>query len=1116
MRKEHMNSILKLLSALLFVSTATCFGQLLIPEMPLSQASSPLGSSTPTFQSTFPVQQPVFGTAPQPTFSSAAQPSFGAIQPQALPVAQQPMATPVQQFGQPAKLPTPATFPQPATPISQPQQFSSFQPPQFLSQPIQNKQPAPINLMPQPQTRPLLPVAQTQPLPLQAQKPVQSFSPPQQPQPIQQRFGQPSTLQPQQRITPAAPVFQPVPLAPAQQPLMAPNQFRAPQAQFPTQNLPTLPGTPQPTATVADKKPAEQSESEDKNKKDIYLNFENSDLASFVNYMAERKNMNLITDATLDAAKISLTIREPLSLEGAWNIFLTILDTAGFAIVQAGDVWKVQPKDKKFTQPLPSYVNVPADNIPDNDITIRYVFFLTNIQVADIQPVLESMLSQPNVLVPLPQLNAFVITDKSLNIKSAVKLIQELDQQGLPEEVTVLHLKRANAVDVKALLDALIVSKEVNPIARLLGKVTEGTTSYFSPSTHVVPEERTNSLILLGKKESNDKIIDFITNQIDTELIATKSPLHIYELQYADATAVMDILKTVTAPPESATGQQASKYGSIRGGVKYFKAMNFKVDKDGNRLIVSSTDEQDWALLEKTIADLDKPQPQVAIETLIVLVSVADTKELGGAMRIKKHGQIGINTDFQASTLGVPQLETDKDSSVVSLLGNMFNQVALDQGAAVLSFGKDTNIWSAFKVLKQLTNASILSQPSITVANKTLATIEIGKEIRVTQAIAQASGGTPLTSMEPAKATTILNITPQINPEGLVRLDIDLRVDDFTDGTGTARTLKNVKTNVTVADGQVLVLGGFVQTKTTEETKKVPLLGDLPLLGWFFKDQKRTVNKEYTFVFMAPTIIKPRQAPGTGLYTKMKFHQATDEIENAIETKRVKDPIHNWFFNPDKENYSHKVIDFANARYQPTTVDIKTDPYYRSNIDQHSDRSTRTAELSLPTQTKLLEQKLDAVPMYQTDSTMQALAQEPASPPNMPAPEQQPQLQRDAPMTTPQQQPAPITPTAAPMAQTSEQQTFTELDREIEQRRNELRARLEEQQARPPQMSAPTLQEKRKTLRDFLSHTPSMHQEEPAGNEEFEKRNRLKDFLAKNPAIALNDAGSHLNKREQL
>lgn len=712
-----------------------------------------------------------------------------------------------------------------------------------------------------------------------------------------------------------------------------PEQIVEPNNILPTQESSNTNILPTNVSSMVTGKPTSDDKQNNSNssEKDIYLNFDNADLLNFVNYIAEIRQMNLVVDKTIESVKISLTIREPLTAEGAWNVFLTVLEMGGFSIVKVGHLFKVIPKDQKQTQPLPAYINVAPDTLPDSDINIRYVLFLTNMNVADLEELLKSMLSDKGFEVPVKDVNGFVITDKSLNIKAAAKVLLELDQMGTAEAVTVIKLKSANAVDVKTLLESLIKQPDVSPLARLLGKTAEGSTSYFPPGTKVISEERTNSLILLGSSKVIKKIEDFVVNHLDVELKQAKSPLHVYELQYTDATQIASILQEATTTPESVAGQAASKYGAIRGGVKYFKSMIFKVDKDGNRLVVSSTDNVDWKLLKKTIRDLDKPQPQVAVESMIVTVDVVDTKDLGGAIRNKKHGMLGINIDAQgAGPNNSPQLEykpPEGRTNPVSLLGDMINQITPAKGLSTLTFGKTGNIWAYIQALKSITNTSVLSQPFMTIANKTTANVVFGSQYRVVQET-QGEGG--LSGYEAIDANTNLTITPQINLDGLVRLDIDLQIDEFIDPNAGSKTKRNLKTNVAVANGQVLVLGGFVKTQVVENKYKTPILGDIPILGWLFKDQKRTITKQYIFIFLCPTIVKPRQTPGMNLYTKMKLHDATDRIEDGIVTKRTPDPIHNWFFNPEKENYSHKVIDFANARYQPTTVDIKNDPYYRA------------------------------------------------------------------------------------------------------------------------------------------------------------------------------------------
>ena len=156
----------------------------------------------------------------------------------------------------------------------------------------------------------------------------------------------------------------------------------------------------------AAKKNGNDSEAADKKERnDIFLNFENSSLANVVNYMAELRNINLLPDKALADVKVSLTIREPLTVDGAWNIFLTLLEVSGFSIVEVGGLHKVMPKDKKLTEALPIYINVPYTTLPDSDLTVRYVLFLQNLQIDSVKDLLASLLSDNKRVYPYAQAN---------------------------------------------------------------------------------------------------------------------------------------------------------------------------------------------------------------------------------------------------------------------------------------------------------------------------------------------------------------------------------------------------------------------------------------------------------------------------------------------------------------------------------------------------------------------------------------------------------------------------------------------------------------------------------------------------------------------------------------
>jgi general secretion pathway protein D len=676
-----------------------------------------------------------------------------------------------------------------------------------------------------------------------------------------------------------------------------------------------------------------------KEEADLYLNFENAELSSFINYLREKKKINLIPDPQVAGHKISLTIQKPVTLSHAWKLLHTISEMAGYTIVKVGDIYKIVPKNAKLIEPLPTYINVAPETLPDSDTTIRYLTFLKNVNVNDIKGLLDSMLGSPHQVIPFPQTNSMVITDLSYNIKSAMKIIKSLDETGLQESVIVMRLQEANAKEVADLFKSLAnQDQSMHPLARFLSRPTD-TISNFT-QTKIIAEERTNSLILIGPKSSTEKIESFIKEHVDTKLKGIETPLHIYELQNTDARQIAEVLKEVTALPQSPAGDQASKYGAVRSNVKYFKPMTIKAEDEGNRLIVSTTDLNDWELLKKTIKSLDVAQPQVAIEALVVTVDAADSKEFGAQIRNKKSGELGKHIDFQSPPLNTTIFKQDVNNNNVSLLGNMITGLTGGLGKTVLTFGRESNIWGIFDMLRRITNTSVLAQPFLTTSNKYKALITIGETRRQqsTQTV-NTDGATAATGFKDKEANLELHITPQINIDGIINLKITVKIDSFGDSAEVVST-RQLDTFASVANGQVFALGGLVKTKVTEIVSKTPILGDIPLLGWFFKNKTKAITKQNILVFCSPTIIKPRTKPGYNLYTKMKLDLAKQVVDESVVTSKTPDPVQNWFFNPESKRYSTKVEDYATARFQPSTVDIKNDPYYRSSLEFRDKDST--------------------------------------------------------------------------------------------------------------------------------------------------------------------------------
>jgi len=351
----------------------------------------------------------------------------------------------------------------------------------------------------------------------------------------------------------------------------------------------------------------------------IYLNFTDASLENVVQYLAEKKNINFIPNNALKAQKVTLTTHEPLTLKNAWDILLTILEINNFTINEVDGIYRItQSGNKILKEPLPSYMGINADSLPNNDMTIRYVYLFKNINVETIMPVLNSMLADGSI-VSNPNINACIITEKCLNIKSALKIINALDSGGLRESIQIIQLKEADATTVHKMFQDIFGGEET-PKNIPIFIPQKQTSSYFSPNTKIIPDQRNNTLIMLGTKDNLDKIKNFIAKYIDKPFEDIKSRLHIKELKHTDAQKIKAILDEVIKPTEK----------DEVGSRKYFEDMQIAAEEieeeanekkgtkigsmgAGNRLVIACNTE-DWKRIEPFIDSIDKPQPQISLE----------------------------------------------------------------------------------------------------------------------------------------------------------------------------------------------------------------------------------------------------------------------------------------------------------------------------------------------------------------------------------------------------------------------------------------------------------------------------------------------------------------------
>lgn len=687
-----------------------------------------------------------------------------------------------------------------------------------------------------------------------------------------------------------------------------------------------------PLTTPEEEKAFQEAKKIEESEQKLYLNFENATLATVTEYIQELFNVIFLPDdivkpliqngGTLEGHKLSFKSNRGLSHEEVWSIFVRFLDMAGLVIYPTSlpDTYRITSATGANQKPLPVYFDDALLDIPDNPGKVRYVYYVKNNSLATIQSVVTSLASTTALIETFSELNAIIITDKGNNIRSLMQIIKELDST-MPEAMSVIKLKSTDAQTVTKLYSDIINSE--NPQNKFGAGQKKQPSVYFPLNVRIIPEPRTNCLILLGTQKGIDKIESFITQYIDTELETPFSPLHTYQLQYTKAP---DIAAYLSAVLSFGQGSTVSQYGGVRDGNAYFQSVTITPEPTTNTLIIRSSKE-DYQKIENIIKVLDVEQPQVAIEVLIFDVTTTDAKGLGVQLRNRAEGSLGKYANAQSS--GVGGIVTNANDN--GLLGNLISLAtgtANPAGTTLLTIKNAAgDIWALFRALQTYADTRIIANPFLIATNKYQATSSFGSTRRVQTA--QVGGNT--SSFGDVAATLNLAITPHINNEGLINMTIDIKITDFADeDTTSANTFtKQVTTAAQVCDGQVIVLGGITKNTASETITKVPLLGDIPLIGNLFRTKSKTNTRTNLLIFISPRILKPSLDYNIDYYSQEK----NKEIKNSLiqlEKRSVEhDPINRMFFNDGANSnniYTSAIESFMNTNSnKPVIIESTTE-----------------------------------------------------------------------------------------------------------------------------------------------------------------------------------------------
>jgi len=660
----------------------------------------------------------------------------------------------------------------------------------------------------------------------------------------------PSPPQPPTPPTSAAPSAQ---AAPAPTKALAPVPKPASPTEATSQAVPAAPAAPE-AAPAAEPQAAGPEM--------VYLNVQDQDIKDVIRQISKATSKNFIIDDKV-RGKVTILSEKMMSKEEAYQAFLSALEVAGFTVVTgpAGIIKIVPLKDA-----LGSAIPIHVDSTPFTDSFVTRLISLSNISAVDMSNAIKGLISKEGNLFAYPATNTLIITDSGTNIDRLMKIIKELDQEGPQQVVEIIPINFADAKQIAQTILSLfeIEKAKAGKVAPKRGEVAIEEVEEVSK---IIADERTNSVIVLASKRSIDKIKDLIS-KLDVEMAGGETgTVHVHYLKYANAEALAATLSAVTAggsvpvssakPGEKGQAQaQQPAVARLEGGI------SIGADKTTNALIITATPKDYQILVDELISKLDIPRRQVYLESIIMELTLR--KE--GSYGVTAYGGGGNGTILGfGQTFGAVGQLFDPTSlfSAGGLLGGVLGRDQISIDVPVTGGGTQTVTIPAFSAFLNLvqtySDANVVSTPNILTLDNEEASIDVKRKEYAASTTTTATGVIS-TTPTPLEAGLTLKITPQISEGNAVRLKIEHELSNFEaapkGAIASPTRSRKVSTTVMSMDGQTVVLGGLMEDVVSHSKRKVPILGDIPIIGLLFSQTDSNKFKSNMLIFITPHVIK--------------------------------------------------------------------------------------------------------------------------------------------------------------------------------------------------------------------------------------------------------------------
>ncbi len=632
------------------------------------------------------------------------------------------------------------------------------------------------------------------------------------------------------------------------------------------------------------------------------FDFPNVEITDVIKAISELTGKNFIIDPGV-RGKITILAPSKITVAEAYKAFLSALAINGFTVVPSGSFLKIKSARNAQRDSIETYSGA---YYPNSDQMITRIIHLKHIQADQVNRDLRILSSKDGEMSVYTATNSLILSDYGSNIDRVMKIINQLDVPGFEDQIEVIQIKYAKAKDLADLVDK-IVNKGAKGAGTVPGSFSAGVPR-FSRTTSTsaqqgtsffmaIPEDRTNSIIAMGNKTGIIRLKKLIA-QLDFRIRAGDAGgVYVYYVKNGVAKTIAQTLQGVTkdAAPRPVGGSLLNPMGGnpvANQAAEIFGGdVKITADESTNALVITAS-KQDYEMVLNILSKLDIARDQVFVESIIMEMSNTDANNWG--VGYYKYSDSGYGkAGFVSSGFDL--------ASILSPLGGTGATLGFGDGKSVTvtdpvskSQISIPNLIGFINFIKSNTKANILSTPQILALDNQTAEIEVGDSVPISVTQTTNAAGQITSSANFQEATIKLTIKPFISPASeTIRMEIDQKISQPTQVTlpkalqdnSQPLAKRNIKTTLVIKNEDTAVLGGLMKDKESEKVSKVPLLGDLPIIGWLFKGREVSKEKVNLLVFLTPKIIRN---PGD---QKAIVNRKLDDRLKYIKSLGGKDPF---------------------------------------------------------------------------------------------------------------------------------------------------------------------------------------------------------------------------------